>query len=1622
MKTIRVSDTLRKALILLLAILLSVGGFPAVPAMAAGTTIPIAVELNSFTGLVNSSTTGTSLFLTTDNAGLDGNNLMTNPEVTYQKGTVVRRSRMLMSDTGFSTYFKFHIYNDDSVYSGIPADGLCFIVYGAGDDTTDTGSYGEGLGYYGVDGYGNGGSVAVEFDTYYNYSKLDPTTESPALALSPVSSGIKHIAIDKDGDLSHSGSRWTAYTAGVGNGTSINPVDAGTANNAYRCDNLVGTDMNVWADYDGSTGYMTVTYGTSTTRASSSNLSFKRNVGTTLVGNYVYVGFSGSTGAATEKNDILKWYFSNNYVEGGLSSGANAYTQGAVTVGMVLDGTGTNNATEPSHSTITAYDKDGAVMKNTDIKIAIDGTDTGATYNTGSGGSYQYTFSGLSGGSHTITATTADGSAAKTMTFTAPNPPTITTSPANVTKTVGQTAAFSAGATVTVAGDTLSYQWQKAPSGSSTYSDISGATSSSYTTSTLTMTDNGNKYRCVITEVETGAAATTSAAMLTVQQQANTLTLTASPSSPQTYPGNVPLTATLGSYYGSVSGKTISFYNSATLLGTASTNGSGVATYTLTSPSPSTTYSFTASFTGDIDNTGATSTAVSYTVNKAAQSVLTITDPGRKTYGDDAFSLSVSGGSGSGALSYSSGNTSVATVNSSGQVTIAGAGSSVITVTKAADSNYNSTSNTVTVYVDPKTLNATITPNSKVYDAATAATISSVAYNSFAYSDTSSVVYITGGTLSFANVSAGDNKAVTASGYSLAGSKAGNYTLGSVTANTANITKKTLTVINTAVSDKIYDGSNAASFSGMPELSGVVSGDDVSLTGGTAGFASKDYSASAIVVTFSGFGITGTKAANYSLTQPSAVSAHINKRTLNISTNPVSILCGEPIPALIVSATGFASGDSAVTLGGFALPSASISYSNTTVPVANAPVTVTYTGGNATANYVFNYNTSTTVTIQAVTVNDGDYTVSPAPNAAGWNNSDITISPANGYDRISADGTLWIFALIVSTESGNGAATFYLKNSVSGLQTASKSISYKLDKTNPSDMTITAEANSFTDLLHTITFGLFFGDTVDVSLAAFDSLSGIDHYEYQIVDTSLGQTYDASGTWISTASGTFGINPQFKGAIYARAVDIAGNVSAVVQSDGLVADDETPTAPTVKGAIGGDVYDHSWTANDVTLTASDSKALSGIAYYEYKVGESGTWTKMPVKSGATDAVSLLEVADRLTIDSNMNAAVHVRAVSNSGITGDESIFTVKRDAVIPQIKVLTSGVIGQWTKDSVTFTFSNTESNLSPITYWVKIGTANWTPITGSVYTLTTETNTVYQFKAVSEAGLESEASDAYSVKVVGPEMLKKLLDTLPDPKSATDDEIRVNEDEIKEAKIIYDLLSDIDKSGLGQAATDKLSGLLNRLASLLVIQPKDEYTGIQAGNIGTAIQVPELNDPDVSKVVLALVVDQVATTGTSAANIIVAIDNLDDDGKKMIAAYDMAIFKTVLDTKGKTVSYGKVDNTSIMAPVSVLIPIPSQYANRTDLEVTYIDGNGTVTRLDSKIVTIDNVTYLQFSTTHFSVYAVTISKKGGSDSEPDTGDHSNPIVWMGVACAMAIIVVGILCFLVKRKRKINVI
>ncbi|MQA22114.1 YDG domain-containing protein, partial [Rugamonas rivuli] len=191
----------------------------------------------------------------------------------------------------------------------------------------------------------------------------------------------------------------------------------------------------------------------------------------------------------------------------------------------------------------------------------------------------------------------------------------------------------------------------------------------------------------------------------------------------------------------------------------------------------------------------------------------------------------------------------------------AGAGKTItvggITLSGADAGNYALGAGNITTHADitARTLNVSATGTSKVYDGSSSAavTLGDDRVNG-------DLLTVSAGSAAYADKNAGNGKAVTASGLTLAGADAGNYTLAAPTASgTGSITQRTLNAVATGAT-KVYDGSTAATVAYGDDR---VSGDAITY-GGSASYADKN-AGSGKAVAIGSVTIGGADAANYVL-------------------------------------------------------------------------------------------------------------------------------------------------------------------------------------------------------------------------------------------------------------------------------------------------------------------------------------------------------------------------------------------------------------------------------------------------------------------------------------------------------------------------------------------------------------------------------------------------------------------------------------------------------------------------------------------------------------------------------------------------------------------------------------
>ncbi|MGD0206552.1 MAG: YDG domain-containing protein [Verrucomicrobiota bacterium] len=126
------------------------------------------------------------------------------------------------------------------------------------------------------------------------------------------------------------------------------------------------------------------------------------------------------------------------------------------------------------------------------------------------------------------------------------------------------------------------------------------------------------------------------------------------------------------------------------------------------------------------------------------------------------------------------------------------------------------------------------------------------------------------------------------------------------------VNKATLTAGLTGTVSKPYDGTTTATLAaGNYTLSGVVSGDTVTLNNPTSGTYDTRNQGTGKTVTVTGLAISGASATNYTLSSSSTSGAvgTISAATLTYTANPANMIYGSAVPGLSGSVGGFVGSD-----------------------------------------------------------------------------------------------------------------------------------------------------------------------------------------------------------------------------------------------------------------------------------------------------------------------------------------------------------------------------------------------------------------------------------------------------------------------------------------------------------------------------------------------------------------------------------------------------------------------------------------------------------------------------------------------------------------------------------------
>lgn len=527
---------------------------------------------------------------------------------------------------------------------------------------------------------------------------------SAQLTLSGLAAGSHSITAAYGGDTYLTGSTSAALSQSVSTASSVTTVSSSA--NPATFGQAVVLSASIQAAFGGSaTGTVTFLDGTTA-------------LGTAPVAsNAAQLSVSS---LAVGSHSIAAKYNGDANVAGSTSATLTETIAQATTAATVTSGT--NPASFEQSVTFSVRIQSSSSGTPTGTVTLLDGSNSLGSSSSPSGGVAQFAISGLTVGSHSISATyTGDanfaGSTSAALTETVNELATTTTiasslNPAAFGLAVTLTATVQAGSGVSVAG-TVTFLDGSLGLGTVTLSNNSAQLTTSTLAPgahTLTAAYNGNG----------NFAGSTSAALTETVNQLTTTTTLASSANPALAGQAVTFTATVQAGAGNSPVGTITFLDGSTTLGSTAVNNNS-AQFTISMLAPG-SHSITAAYGGGTDFVASTSSALTETVNQSGTTTTLVSNLNPATFGQGvpfvATVQTASGGAATGSVTFYDGTTVLGTssvVNNSqrnsAQLTFAGllGGTHSITATYSGDVNYTaSTSGALTETINPVSSTVTV--------------------------------------------------------------------------------------------------------------------------------------------------------------------------------------------------------------------------------------------------------------------------------------------------------------------------------------------------------------------------------------------------------------------------------------------------------------------------------------------------------------------------------------------------------------------------------------------------------------------------------------------------------------------------------------------------------------------------------------------------------------------------------------------------------------------------------------------------------------------------------------------------------------------------------------------------
>jgi len=662
-----------------------------------------------------------------------------------------------------------------------------------------------------------------------------------------------------------------------------------------------------------------------------------------------------------------------------------------------------------------------------------------------------------------------------------------------------------------------------------------------------------------------------------------------------------------------------------------------------------------------------------------------------------------------------------------------------------------------------------------------------------------------------------------------------------------------------------------------------------------------------------------------------------------------------------------------------------------------------------------NYSTvgSSEIWVDTVAPSDPSISTSPEHADAAWTTLPIILTAIGSTDDFTDEENL-VYSYSVNGEDyvpGNSIAisndgiyeVCFKVTDEAGNDSQAVPFTVKLDGSAPSIPLYQADADGLayvegTWSNHPVTF--------TVSGAEDEGGSTIAGYEYKIDD----------GDWQSGDTDTLTVSGKY--LVSYRTLDVAGNYSPTASSE-IWIDKEAPSDPVITiRKVNGDTLSkvlnfvtfRVFFNEEIEVTITTDDVVSGIANLFWKIGENEVLQSTDANT-VTFRIPVEYKNQIFAFSEDVSGLISGTSVSDGMILEDE----------LPEISIALDpdSSLDLFKFDLVV---RDTGSGIRTITYTLGNGVENTLELVEgqtapvSLHTIDlsisgigmTPASFIFDVDVLDLAGNQMTAS----IDLL-PIIFKEQLKELPDPDTSTEEEIEKRQSDILNVIRLYDLLTDGDKKDVSEDDILVLNNLLNHLSQSLVIISKDITSGTFADRIGTSVAISELNDPKISLINIALK----ATPYTAAlmpGYVSATSQSLHMNKIDLLIAYDIYLLKTLTDTDGKVMSE-RVPNSDITDKIIVHIPLPQSYENKLGLRVVHIAEDGTVSPMNSTIVTIDGQKYLQFETEHFLSFAVIANAQTGIASTGEMGST------LGIfAAALASLSAGAFILVSIRRRKVS--